>query len=226
MWCVIAESELSQTAGYSVLYMVTEPSFDRANKECLDIVVQAVPARLRYFHVLGVPPEDSNAEAFRAGPIKETLKLLNDSIQARVVTHIGASRGDLGRRLESYGLRRRGLPVSLGGKWGFQEFVQWSELRVRHEWGLSIGAGTRSTAEQFNIPVSKTTTELSEEDKNERKRRMNVIHSRRKRERERIEVEVLNEQCLELKEDRSKLRREGRRLTELVEQAQATIGQA
>ena len=51
----------------------------------------------------------------------------------------------------------------------------------------------------------------------ERKRRMNVIHSKRKRDRVRIEVDILREQCIELKDKQASLRRENKLLEDLYE---------
>lgn len=64
---------------------------------------------------------------------------------------------------------------------------------------------------------------MTEAEKHDRKRKLNVIHSRRKRERERIEVEVLNEQCLEQKEQRKELEKEYGRLKTLLAQAEQEI---
>jgi hypothetical protein len=223
MWSVVAENECSRSEGFSIIYTMTEPSFDRACKECLDRVVNSIPVKLKGFHLLGCRPEVSSEADYRNGPIQATIKQLDPSIQSKVVVHICESRGGFAQKLGAYGMSRDGLPKALGGNWGFQEFVQWQELRIRREWDLPIGTGMRDAAESYHIPVSKVSNSLDEEEKNERKRRMNVIHSRRKRERERVQVEGLHEQCLQLKEKRIKLVREGRRLEGLLEDAEAVV---
>jgi hypothetical protein len=48
------------------------------------------------------------------------------------------------------------------------------------------------------VKALKSVSEMTEEEKSERKRRMNVLHSRRRRERERVEMEVFSEE-LDLK---------------------------
>lgn len=65
--------------------------------------------------------------------------------------------------------------------------------------------------------------QMTEEERLERKRRLNVIHSRRKRERERIEVEVLNEQCSEEHERAIHLQRENEKLVSLLAKAKSLL---
>jgi len=68
---------------------------------------------------------------------------------------------------------------------------------------------------------AKPVSAMTEEERLDRKRKLNVIHSRRKRERERIEVEVLQEQCSEERGKNEHLKRENQRLTGLLDQAKA-----
>ena len=205
MWKVASENPVSRTRGYQVLYALTEPSFDRAIQECLQECVRATPVILESFVLVGT--QDA----------KETLKLLGPSVQARATCV--PQQQDLAS--EHYGLVA--IPKSLGGNWGYQDFVQWQEFRIRCEWDLPIGSGTRDAARGFNMISPPKSEGLSEEDKLERKRRMNVIHSRRKRQRERIEVEGLNEQCMELKGQQDSLVREGEHLEALLQQADRVI---
>jgi hypothetical protein len=67
---------------------------------------------------------------------------------------------------------------------------------------------------------------VSDDQTNERKRRMNVIHSKRKRVREKIKVEGMNEQCLGLAEENTALVREGRRLESLLRHAEAIVAES
>lgn len=116
------------------------------------------------------------------------------------------------------------LPKSIGGMYGFDRFVHGQELRMRYEWDLPAGAGHEEEANRlFDFSRVKPLTELTEEEKSDRKRKLSVIHSRRKRERERIRIEVLSEQCDEQRTEKEKLARENSRLKRLVKQALSTI---
>jgi hypothetical protein len=57
IWSLISENDLSLTDGYSILYTISEPSFDRAAKECMDLAMEALPAKLKCFHLVGLRPE-------------------------------------------------------------------------------------------------------------------------------------------------------------------------
>jgi hypothetical protein len=75
----------------------------------------------------------------------------------------------------------------------------------------------------FDFSHIKPPSLLNEEDRIERARRMNVLHSRRKRERERIEIEVLHEQCDEMRTLKSELIHERSRLQALLTTAQSIV---
>jgi hypothetical protein len=92
------------------------------------------------------------------------------------------------------------------------------------EWNLPAGSGGKNTAERmFDFTGVKPLQSLSEEERKERKRRMNVVHSRRKRERERIEIEVLQEQCTDLSDRNLELSRKNASFEELLSEAQIVI---
>jgi len=67
--------------------------------------------------------------------------------------------------------------------------------------------------------------ERAELRRQERRRQMNTIHSRRKRERQKIEVEVLREQCAQYSAQNLSLFHSNRRLEELLEKAKHAIEQ-
>jgi hypothetical protein len=75
----------------------------------------------------------------------------------------------------------------------------------------------------FDFSHIKPPSLLNEEDRIERARRMNVLHSRRKRERERIEIEVLHEQCDEMRTFKSELIHERSRLEALLTTARSIV---
>ena len=90
---------------------------------------------------------------------------------------------------------------------------------MRLEWQLPPGTGGENVLRLFDFSGTPDLADMTEDEKVERKRRMNVLHSRRKRERERIEVEVLREQCDYLVEKNIVLRGENAALTNSLNQA-------
>lgn len=69
----------------------------------------------------------------------------------------------------------------------------------------------------------KSVSEMTEEEKAERKRRMNVLHSRRRRERERVEMEVFSEQVTDLREKNWILKQENDKLEIMLREAKAEV---
>lgn len=222
MYSIAAETEISQTDGLILLYVATEPSFDRANKESLDLVLSAIPAGIRDVHLLKYPAstsEDWLSDKIDAASLHEFRQIAKN----QVVQHITRSRTSIAEKLEPYGMTVRNLPRSIGGDFGFDRFFQWQELRTRFEWDLPSGFVSSQDTGMFDFSAAKPLTQLNEQEKQERRRRQNVIHSRRQRERERIEVEVLNEQIDELWDKKKDLERENVHLLELVKKAKVLI---
>jgi len=220
MWSVVMETPSAWTEGITLLHLVTDPSFDRANKECLDALLPVFPVNILRIHVLGVVPEGLSAHEYRQGPVQDCVSIFSPSYE--MVVHVCHTHTEMQSRLSGYGLET--LPTALGGSWGFEEFAQWQELRARHEWNLSMASDVRRIAASYGMrQESGRPMTPASDDKEERKRRMNVIHSRRKRERERIEIEGLQDQCEALQEDRGRLRKEQKRLTSLLEEAKEAV---
>jgi hypothetical protein len=73
------------------------------------------------------------------------------------------------------------------------------------------------------VKTLKTVSEMTEEEKAERKRRMNVLHSRRRRERERVEMEVFSEQVTDLREKNWILKQENDKLETMLREAKADV---
>jgi len=145
------------------------------------------------------------------------------SKEDRLVLHTVSSFGESAKMLRSYGFDKESLPISLGGGWGIQRFVEWCELRVRFEWDLPPATNHKKIEQIFDFSNAKLPSELSEKERNERSRRMNVLHSRRKRERERIEIEVLQEQVCSLQTEQARLQKESKRLEKHLTLAQSQV---
>ena len=222
MYSIALENAVTLTDGLVLLYVLTEASFDRANKECLQLVVDSLP--LSFYDVHLLQHRDSSDESASAHKIdQDLLRYLQAATTSKIFHHSAPTKIGLTQHLVRHGFCPTRLPKSIGGKFGYDNFVQWQELRTRFEWDLPAGVSKKDEEAYFDFSHVKRLSQLSDDEKNERKRKLNVIHSRRKRERERIEVEVLEEQFIELSEEKSTLILEEKRLIDLLQQAQACL---
>jgi hypothetical protein len=219
---VAAENKTSRNDGCVVLCIKGQQKSDRDKKDTLGPIIDALPVRIKALHVIcREAGHRKNISAKKIG--LAVSQLFGNSLESRTITHNALCREEIVRQLDAYGLSKVGLPKSLGGDWGYQKLTQWQELRSRLEWGLPPGSSGEEVDQMFNFASIRKLSDLTEEEKVERKRRLNVIHSRRKRERERIEIEVLQEHCSELGEKNKYLEDENKRFEEILASAQSKI---
>jgi hypothetical protein len=157
LYSIASESKLSQSSGFILLHLITEPSFERANKECLDLVLSAIPSAIHDVHLLRVTDSPLETEVDPA-----VLHQYRQVARHQVIPHINTSRNLLAPRLARYGLDTEHLPKSIGGKFGFDRFFQWQELRTRYEWGLPAGVGNKASADMFGFGKEKPLGDLTE----------------------------------------------------------------
>jgi hypothetical protein len=224
MWSLLSENDLAQSDGCSFLYAMAESGFDTACKECLDFMT-SLPVKLNRFHLLCCCPGGTSEGDFLEGPVKDAVKMLEPLVQEKVVVHVCASRTEFAGKLNAHGLAYDSLPKAFGGKWWLEDFLQWQELRILHEWDVPMKPGARSVAVRYFALSSATrpTSSLTADERAERKQRMNLIRARRKRHRTRIETVVLEERCVELRVEQTKLLREGDELQKLIQHAAKTV---
>lgn len=222
MLSIAAENPLSQTNGFVLIYVITDPSFDRAIKRCLEPVLEVIPARIHDVHIV-----ECLAEADERSPSQKIEEEMVGYFRAiatnEVYIHPVDTSNGIAERLRLYGLRRSGLPKRLGGEIGVDGFSDWMELRLRYEWNLPPALSSKEEHVVFDFSAVRSPSEMNDEDKLDRKRKLNVIHSRRKRQRERIEIEVLQEQCYEERMRKTDLGKEHKRLQSLVDHAQTLV---
>lgn len=114
------------------------------------------------------------------------------------------------------GFDQERLPTCFGGKFNSKKFAQFMELRVRLEWDLPPGTRNKEVINMFDFSKIKALADLTELELIERKRRMNILHTRRKRDREQMEESGMGEQCQTLKAENARLREENDRLEEML----------
>lgn len=186
---------------------------------CLAELMSIMPIQVAALHVVCCPSEKSSPTP--QIPTSDGESLVIPALE--IVAHQLLERGQAACRLESFGLGSEVLPVSLGGNWGVQQATEWQELRTRFEWDLPPASNHRMSNLIFDFSRIPTVTSLSAEEKAERARRMDVLHSRRKRERNRIELQVVQEQIDALRKENAEALREAIRLEGLLASARQEI---
>lgn len=230
VWSIVSESEKAQTEGCVVLAVLQKPTLDKVVRECRELVMETLPLKVHRLHLV-YPPLDSHKHSFLQSLAPLCLKLFGHLLEGVATVHVADTADELVAKLGQHGLSRRGIPQDLGGDWEYELFHQWCELRMCYEWELPVvGARRRADDDEELIHVPSyralARSELDEDEQVERKRRLNVLHSRRKRERSRVEQEVLVGQVTKLRTEHARLVREEEHLLELVNQARAMVAEA
>jgi hypothetical protein len=203
MFSVLTENEMSQQDGAVLLYNMDSSPFDCIDVTFLNNLADAMPLRFKAVHFFSHEDKPADVES-------------QMSFGSKTYFHAATSKDKLAPRLEAFGMRKSGLPQCLDGEWEYNKFVHWQELRTRMEWKVPLGIGGRESEEALSFGGIKRYSILPEEEKTERKRRLNVIHSRRKRDRKRVATGVIQERCSALRRQQKRLLEENRRLEELV----------
>jgi hypothetical protein len=208
MFSLLAEDTMSQTEGAVLLYKMDSPPSHSLVFAFLERLANSLPLRFKAVHLLSHEPISHKVES-------------QISFGDETYVHVGSSNDQLASQLEEFGLNKAGLPKCLNGKWGLSQYFRWQELRTRMEWRTPLGFSGRDYSKAFGLPGMRLYTLHPE--KAERDRRLNVIHCRRKRDQKRIELEVLEEECSELREIQDTLLEENRRLEDRVRVAIETV---
>ena len=213
MVSLLAENEKTQEEGAVLVILLEEDSrFQRTIITSLNHLASCLPVLFKRVHLLSLEPIDD----------KEDTKYQIDFGDS-VHLHVSSSISELSNRLLSFGLELSGLPKRFGGQWGLEKFLQWKELRTRCEWGIPLGLAS-AQGDISGLPAINPNSNLTEIERTERKRRLNVIHTRRKRDRIRVEQDVLEESVADLMSEKTRLLEENRRLENLAQSALKITG--
>ena len=144
---------------------------------------------------------------------------------------------DIKRHLIDLGLKPSGIPVTVGGDWRYESFNRWCrdqivlELEPHTSKRPPMAAAARNVSRRSTAVLENTTSasqgddEGVEENKRDRVRRLNTIHSRQKRERRKAEQGELESEYRNLRYRNTTLRAENKLLESLWLQAQNAVQQ-
>jgi hypothetical protein len=225
------ENDMTQREGCVVLSALNTPKLDQTIKKNVAFVYEVFPFKVHSHHIGHCPtvhrPGENIAylqKYFLNTLVPLALRLVGKFAGKRTIVHAVDSTEELRQELEMYGLVKKNLPECMGGTWSYSQFPQWQDVRIRYEWDLPAGTGNKDSGITYKYTVEQYCN-LSEKDKVERRRKMNILNSRRKRERRKIESVVLHEQVEELQGRNGILATQNRHLEELLAQANAKVAE-
>ncbi len=209
MMSLLTENEKSQTDGTILLHRVHPPDFALIDLVFLETLVEALPLTLSRIHLVSYDniPVDSLLSRVRCC--------------SEVYIHSGTGKEALCSELELFGMEKAGLPKVVNGGWGYEKFVQWQELRTRIEWKIPAGLSGRDSTDMASFPAMKPYTIV--EEAKERQRRLNLIRFRRRQNRDRVDIAMLEENCIELEKEQTKLLEENQDLETRYAKASAIV---
>lgn len=183
------------------------------------------PCHWRAIHVCAVGMKSSTVRDKYFVPF--TLQMLQywKALSFRTIVHVDETPQAIRDRIDQYSIPSSSVPTTIGGTWTYEhDFEKWMTERLAYE-KSTYGSFQSSETKLEVAKLSKSTGDLDKDQlaQREKKRRMDALYARRKRERMRIEVEVLQEQCVEYNNKNSALEKQNRWLESLLQQAQSMV---
>jgi hypothetical protein len=224
MGTVLAENSVTQTDGCVVLLCLTEccTSPIRLLDETFRVLLTSLPIHFHSVHIIGTH-HCCNQNVFNS-LVHEVTSVLGSYTAVRTFTHYCDSEASLAHRLERHGLVSSSLPECMGGNWAYSRLADWIDARIRYEWGLpwrkELDHGAAPIPNYKVTPLS----DCSEEEKQERTRRLHMLHSRRRRGRMKVEVDVLEAQVDDIIQSNKRLRDENQVLEVRIAAAKQFLG--
>jgi hypothetical protein len=209
MFSLLVENKMSLTKGAVLLYMDNTETSNMVQLGFLSILAHALPLHFKAVHI--ICPLNTK----KTPSIESHTAFAEDTY-----VHVASSRKGLCQKLEAFGMPKAILPKALGGDWGYADYLRWKELRTRIEWRIPLGLSGRGE-NAVDLPSMKPYSVI--EEKKERNRRLNAMHSRRKRDRVRFERVLVEEQVRDLQDENQALLNENSRLEGLVAEAMGTV---
>lgn len=111
LYSIAAENRASQTEGAVLIYVATEPSFDRANQECMDLVMSALPIRLRDIHVICNPINDADQTDYTDKLDSSTISRFKQVSMNEVAVHVTGTRSSVAEHQVRHVTRRSSTKV-------------------------------------------------------------------------------------------------------------------
>jgi len=226
---VVLQNPHTTTKGIVVIVLLTKASLDIFGRHAHDrhaVLLKAFPWKNHGLHI--ICKNDFPLRAFLEEAIPMIFSLFPRNKKRKYYHRCGSEEELVEKFQKEYGLSKQSIPDCIGGDWSYEQFLHWRERQIRIEWELPLGVlaesadGFSGDQEQPQLDI-KPPKELTEEERKERKRRYNVLHSRRKRRRDRLETQILEKQVEELNQEKARHVQEYTRLQNLRKETEAEI---
>mmetsp|Transcript_7803 Transcript_7803/g.21759 ORF Transcript_7803/g.21759 Transcript_7803/m.21759 type:complete len:468 (+) Transcript_7803:43-1446(+) len=185
-------------SGFVLILRIDQSSFDlfsKSGRERQALVLRAFPYKPYALHLI---PNTDRPRSMLSKGIPHLLNLFL-SVSGRF-WHSCDNNSQIIEALAEHGITKESLPTSIGGDWSYDNIATWQEQRIRIEWNLPSHQEESSTGE------------LTSEERQERKRRYNILHARRKRHKDRLSVQAMNQQITGLNSEQDELTSEKKTL--------------
>lgn len=147
---------------------VSDPIFNKYGAN----FARVLPMKVAYTHLLALSSNFA-MKLLMDGLMAAAVKMASLYAGHPIVSHQGASDEEVFEKLHWYRLPKRCVPNEYGGSWTHERFMQWHRKQRKIE----------------------TKKYMTEEEILDRKRKVNLVHSRQKRFRRKIEREVLDDRA-------------------------------
>ena len=229
MFHVLSEQEQSQTRGILLIILLVQPravDFDHELvRSAIAMMRRSFPVKVQ-FHILNSLPKGGKRTMVQQ-IIQSAVRYVMEHFQDDWEVHVEERPGELVSVMKRLGIPETGIPARIGGSWKYEEFTKWCRQRALHERATDINMSSQQSAatgdESATSTVQGNQSTSVGSNKNERKRLVNVIHSRQKRERRKAEHILLEQEARAMTHKRTLLLEENERLGELLSKAKAII---
>lgn len=188
------------------------------------------PCHWRAIHVCAVGMKSNTLRDRYFVPF--TLQMLRrwKALSLRTVVHVDEKPEDIRSRLAKYGIPPSCVPTTVGGTWSYKtDFKKWIAERIEYErttyWSGETTESVSSKSQKVSRKRGKEESTGNGDVKaaRDKRRKMDALYARRKRERQRIEIEVLQEQCVEYNNKNSALDKQNKWLEGLLRNATSIV---
>ena len=225
---IFMQNPLTARKGITLVIVLSKASLDLAGQHAQDrieVAKRAFPHGVHSVHIICRNDFANPLQTFLDDAIPFLFKMfksLNKNKHFHRRTNI-SQQAFLDKLKENHGLSRSNLPDCIGGEWTSAHFAEWRERQIRVEWDLPLGDLGGEDAGDNEQEAVGSRVQLTAEEKKERKRKYNVLHSRRKRLRLKREKDTLRTQIQGLELEQKALKSEGMRLETLLRRATETV---
>ena len=186
------------------------------------------PCHWRAIHVCAVGMKSNTLRDKYFIPFTMQMLRFWKALSLRTIVHVDEKPDGIRSCLQKYGVPPSCVPTTVGGTWTYEnDFKKWYDDRVELEkeryWSGESQNEVESKIGQRPLRKSKSVDVDNEHAQRIKKRKMDAIYARRKRERQRIEIEVLQERCVEFNNKNSALAKQNKWLEELLKNANDVV---